>query len=230
MIDNIIIKHTRHKVDEYTGASLQSLLTHNNSKLTYKLTLFFGYNKSKNSISQTIEITEQQYLKLTAIISDKNNNLLLNSSHVLSDEALFGVTTSLRKGNDPTILYNTINTINTTTNTLLNDFEEELKPTVKLIIEHREQMGKPITKRGVDMLVKKLKAYAEHWNISNRDALEFWLGENWQGIDVEYKYPFRKTEKDNPQSFAEIKKMVNKQQTKPMTLDELKTLAQKEAS
>jgi hypothetical protein len=234
-IDNIIIKHTDHSIADYTGASIQSVLTHNKTKLTYKLTLFFGYNKSKNSISKTLEITQEQYLALNKMINDKNNKLIKTSKQVLSDDELFGVTTSLRTLDDPTNTNTTtLNTINTTTNTkavnLINQFDDELRPSVELIIEHRTQMNKPITKRGIDMLIKKLKAYAEHWDISNRDALDFWLGENWQGIDVEYKYPFRKTDKDKPQSFAEIKKMVNKEQKKPMTLQQLKRMALEEAS
>ena len=56
MINNIILKHTEYSIDEYTGASLQSLLTHNTTKLTYKLTLFFGYSSSRNPISHSIEV------------------------------------------------------------------------------------------------------------------------------------------------------------------------------
>lgn len=245
IIDNIIIKHTQHQVNKYSGASLQSLLTHNNTKLTYKLTLFFGYNKSKNSISETIEITEQQYLTLTQVIADKNNDLLSTNKQLLSDDELFGVTTSLRRCNDPTnTILPTINTNTLNTNTkkklkkektsILDEYDDNLKPTVKLIIEHRDEMKKPITKRGVDMLIKKLKHYAEHWNISNREALEFWLGEKWQGIDVEYKYPFRVSKKENqPQSFSEIKQIIGQKKsvkTKPLTLDELKKLSVEESN
>jgi hypothetical protein len=237
VIDNIIIKHTTHKLTDYTGASLQSILTHSKTKLTYKLTIFFGYNKSKNSVSQTIEITEQQYLLLGQVIVDKNNQLLSNEQQILSNDDLFGVTTSLRRCNDPTNT-NTINTITTTTITttkeegLLNEFSDELRPSVKLIIKHRNDMNKPITKRGIDMLMKKLKYYAEHWKISNKDALDFWLGENWQGIDIEYKYPFRVNDKGNtPQSFSEIKKVIEQKKTtksKLPNLEELKLIALKE--
>ena len=71
MINNIILKHTDYSVDEYSGASLQSLLTHKNTKLTYKLTMFFGYSSSRNSISHSIEITEKQYLSLITEINTK---------------------------------------------------------------------------------------------------------------------------------------------------------------
>jgi len=75
---------------------------------------------------------------------------------------------------------------------LADEFDEQLKPAVEQIIEHRKEIGKPIkTKRSIELLIKKLKHYAEHWRISNTEALEFWLGENWQSIDIDYKYPFR---------------------------------------
>lgn len=88
-------------------------------------------------------------------------------------------------------------------NTLLESFNPKDRHAVKLIIDHREDMNKPITKRGVDMLLKKLDYYAKHNDITFDDALDFWLGEKWQGIDVDYKYPFRTVEKKE-KSFAQI--------------------------
>lgn len=95
-------------------------------------------------------------------------------------------------------------------NNLLDDFDENIKPSVELIIAHREDMNKPISKRGVDMLLKKLSHYAKHNDIQFNDALDFWLGENWQGIDVDYKYPFRQTQKKNTElSYKEIGEMLS---------------------
>ena len=76
IIDNIIKNHTEYDIEEYTGASLQAVLTHKGTQKVFKLTLFFGYNKQKNSIYQTIEITENQYLTLSAAILEKNNAVI----------------------------------------------------------------------------------------------------------------------------------------------------------
>jgi hypothetical protein len=115
VIHNIISKHTNYSVDEYSGASLQSLLTHNNTKLTYKLTMFFGYSSSRNSISHSIEITEKQYLSLISEINTKNKKIIIDCKSILSDEELYGVEdfvrTTSRTLNDPTLL----TTLNTTT-------------------------------------------------------------------------------------------------------------------
>ena len=125
IIDNIIINHTPHDLEMYTGASLQSLLTNKTTKLSFKLTLFFGYNASKNSVSHTIEITENQYIALAEEVVNKNNSMLSNNNQILSDDELFGSvrTTSLRVRDDPTnTILTTINT-NTTTNTKKDQIE-----------------------------------------------------------------------------------------------------------
>jgi len=130
MIEKIILKHTDFSIADYTGASLQSVLTHNNTKLTYKLTIFFGYSSSRNSISHSLDITEKQYLSLIKEINKNNKQILANSNAILSDEELYGaddfVRTSLRTLNDPTIL--TTTTLNTTTST--NSVRKFIKPTV----------------------------------------------------------------------------------------------------
>ena len=84
---------------------------------------------------------------------------------------------------------------------LIDCFSEDQKPIVELIIEHRKEMGKPIkTQRAVEMLIKKFKHYAAEWGITFEEALDYWLGENWQSIDVEYKYPFRALDKSEKET------------------------------
>lgn len=117
IIDNIIVNHTPYDIESYTGASLQSLLTNKLTKLSFKLTIFFGYNASKNSVSHTIEVTEKQYTTLAKAIVSKNKDLLNNNKQMLSDDELFGKSRNevVRTRNDST---NT-NTILTTSNTIL---------------------------------------------------------------------------------------------------------------
>lgn len=130
MIDKIILKHTEYTIDDYTGSSLQSLLTHNRTKLTYKLTLFFGYSSSRNPISHSIEVTEKQYVSLIKEINKINKQIVVNSKSVLTDDELYGaddfVRTSSRVLNDPTIL--TTTTLNTSTST--TSVRKFKKPTV----------------------------------------------------------------------------------------------------
>jgi hypothetical protein len=128
IIDNIIVNHTKHDVESYTGASLQSLLTHKTTKLSFKLTLFFGYNASKNSVSETIEITQTQYERLSEAVIEKNLSVLSNCNSVLTDDCLFGKssTASLRLRDDPTntnTITITTNTITTNTNTKKDQIE-----------------------------------------------------------------------------------------------------------
>jgi hypothetical protein len=119
IIDNVIINHTPYDIEDYTGASLQSLLTNKTTKLSFKLTVFFGYNASKNSVSHTIEVTENQYTALAGAVIDKNKDMLLNNKQILSDDELFGKpsTTTLRTRNDSTNTNTILTTINTNTNT-----------------------------------------------------------------------------------------------------------------
>lgn len=136
MINNIILKHTDNTIDDYTGASLQSLLTHNRTKLTYKLTLFFGYSSSRNPISSTIEVTEKQYISLIKEINKLNKQIVSNSKSVLTDDELYGaddfVRTSSRTLNDPTLL--TTTTLNTTTTT--KSVRRFTKPTVQEVADY----------------------------------------------------------------------------------------------
>lgn len=136
MINNIILKHTDNTIDDYTGASLQSLLTHNRTKLTYKLTLFFGYSSSRNPISSTIEVSEKQYISLIKEINKLNKQIVSNSKSVLTDDELYGaddfVRTSSRTLNDPTLL--TTTTLNTTTTT--KSVRRFTKPTVQEVADY----------------------------------------------------------------------------------------------
>jgi len=127
IIDNIIVNHTPYDIESYTGASLQSLLTNKLTKLSFKLTIFFGYNASKNSVSHTIEVTEKQYTTLAKAIVSKNKDLLNNNKQMLSDDELFGKSRNevVRTRNDSTNTNTILTTIttNTTTNTKKDQIE-----------------------------------------------------------------------------------------------------------
>jgi hypothetical protein len=90
------------------------------------MTLFFGYTSGRNSISQTIEVTEKQYLSLFKEINKTNKHIVSNSKSVLSDEELYGadelVTPSSRTLNDPTTTYTS--TLSTSTLNTYSEFEK----------------------------------------------------------------------------------------------------------
>jgi hypothetical protein len=191
MINNIILKHTDNTIDDYTGASLQSLLTHNRTKLTYKLTLFFGYSSSRNPISSTIEVTEKQYLSLIKEINKLNKQIVSNSKSVLTDDELYGaddfVRTSSRTLNDPTLL--TTTTLNTTTTT--KSVRRFTKPTVQEVADYCKERKNTIDAESfVDYFessgwikangqkVKDWKATIRTWEKSRNDTKTdkpFWV-------------------------------------------------------
>jgi hypothetical protein len=79
---------------------------------------------------------------------------------------------------------------------LIDCFSDDEKPLVQILIDHRQEIKKPLdTERATRMLIKKLNHYASEWNISLDDTLDFWLGESWMSIDVSYDYPFRSRDK-----------------------------------
>ena len=220
IIRNIISKHTDHDFEKYSGASLQSLLTHNNSKLTYKLTLFFGYSASRNSVSQSIDITEDQYLMLVKEINNTNKYIICNSNAVLSDDDLYGdndfVRTSSRALDDPTLLP----TINTTTNTTTKKTKKEqilgFYPDDTSCDAVRKKYT-DITKLEVDDLIIQFKD-----QMTNRTA-------KWKDIQSCFRNYLRKeyvkVNRQKVESFSQIKREVNSKQSKPMTLDQLKEYA-----
>lgn len=81
---------------------------------------------------------------------------------------------------------------------LIDEFNEDEKEVMQILIDHREEIKAPLkTVRTARMLLKKLQHYASEWDITFDDALDFWLGENWQSIDVKYDYPFRSRDRSN---------------------------------
>tara|TARA_R110001583_G_scaffold68910_3_gene195726 strand:- start:488 stop:1285 length:798 start_codon:yes stop_codon:yes gene_type:complete len=81
---------------------------------------------------------------------------------------------------------------------LIDEFKEEEKELMQILIDHRQEIKAPLKNvRTARMLLKKLQHYASEWDITFDDALDFWLGENWQSIDVKYDYPFRSRDRSN---------------------------------
>ncbi len=81
---------------------------------------------------------------------------------------------------------------------LIDEFKEEEKELIKTLIDHREEIKAPLkTERAVRMLVKCLDHYAQEWDITLDDAVDYWLSKEWQSIDVKYEYPFRSRDRSN---------------------------------
>lgn len=80
LINNTILDETEHELRDFTGGSVQITTTHGHKITSYKVHLFFGYNKSKNPVTFTEEITEDEcfiWAKaiLTKVASMKVNKL-----------------------------------------------------------------------------------------------------------------------------------------------------------
>jgi hypothetical protein len=81
---------------------------------------------------------------------------------------------------------------------LIEAFSEDEKELIQTLIDHREEIDKPFkTERAVRMLVKCLDHYAQEWDITLDDAVDYWLSKEWQSIDVSYEYPFRSRDRSN---------------------------------
>lgn len=81
---------------------------------------------------------------------------------------------------------------------LIDEFKEEEKEVMQILIDHREEIKAPLkTERAARMLLKELNHYAQQWNITFDDALDYWLSKAWQSIDVKYDYPFRSRDRSN---------------------------------
>jgi DNA-binding transcriptional regulator YhcF (GntR family) len=81
---------------------------------------------------------------------------------------------------------------------LIDDFKEEEKEVIQILIDHREEIKAPLPSvRAARMLLKCLNHYAQEWDITFNDALDYWLSKEWQSIDVSYEYPFRSRDRSN---------------------------------
>ena len=58
LVNNTITTKTEYQVKDFTGGSVQITSTNNHQLVKYKVTLFFGYTETRNSISKTIDISE----------------------------------------------------------------------------------------------------------------------------------------------------------------------------
>lgn len=87
----------KYDVENFTGGSV--ITARHYGKITYKVDLYFGFNKANNSINHKLPITESiAFLAFKAL--DLKNRSLLNKD-VISDSFLDDlVTTSLRSSND----------------------------------------------------------------------------------------------------------------------------------
>ena len=99
--------------------------------------------------------------------------------------------------------------------------------TLEDLIEHRALVVKsPLkTNRMMQGLLNAIKRYAEHWEITSSEALEFYLSQTWKSIDPEYKYPARllkpqkKTDSLDYGDLREILKQEQQQSTQSTPVD-----------
>jgi len=85
---------------------------------------------------------------------------------------------------------------------VVDQFSDEMKSIVQLLIEHRKQNTKSEIKtlRQAEGLIKEINYYANHWKITFNEALDFYLTKTWVSIDCKYEYPFRELAKEELQA------------------------------
>jgi hypothetical protein len=239
------LKHTEQSVESYTGASLQSLLNNRNTRLVFKLTLFFGYNAQKNSISKTIEITETQFGALGKIVIDKNKQIISNNNSILSDDELFGeqdvVTGSLRLRNNPTKTNTKTNILITNTNTNSEVSINKLdSPKIALTLNDNSEyeisndvFAKLVALYPSCKVLQELRKM-EGWLFANKNKRKTRRGvlrfvNNWLSREQD-KGALK--EEDKTQSYGDMNKSVrakmNNPNSTPLTTEQIKLIRQQE--
>jgi hypothetical protein len=89
--------------------------------------------------------------------------------------------------------------------------------TLEDLIEHRELVvSSPLkTNRMMQGLLNAIKRYAEHWQITATEALDFYLAQKWISIDPEYKYPARllkPQKKTDALSYSDLREVLRQEQ------------------
>lgn len=175
--------------EEYTGGSVS--LTKSANGLVGKLNLFFGYKNNK-PLAKTILINVDE--------AQDFFNAIIVSSEILFSNDFFSF-------NDKAKLKPKPKTVKVKTTKLAVVKECPIKKEVlatgaisekslDLLIEHRNNLTKdgkvtPVplnTKQKMAGLVNAIKKYAQHWKISDNDALDFYLSHNWQTLRIQYDY------------------------------------------
>ena len=61
LVNNTIIRFTEFNPDNFTGGNVTATLSRNKKEINYKVYLYFGYNKSRNSQSFVRDIVEDEF-------------------------------------------------------------------------------------------------------------------------------------------------------------------------
>lgn len=83
ILDAFILENTEYDISDFTGGSISTTLTHNNTQIHYKINLYFGY-KNKKPITKTISISEEIYSIMYKAIT-------LKVKSMLKEESVFGI-------------------------------------------------------------------------------------------------------------------------------------------
>lgn len=99
IIDKIVEKYTNYDISKLSGGSIQITSAYKGKIINYKLILFFGYCKSKNPITATINIDKKDMPKLLEALDSKLSNIETIEDKLELDSLLLSYEHSTKSSN-----------------------------------------------------------------------------------------------------------------------------------
>jgi len=210
-----LVEQTEFDIAQFTGASIIQTVINHNTIIKYRVGLYFGY-ENKKPLTRTIEIDREVFFALPQALDDYLTTVSLKvDTEVFTMGRVVGRSTpTSTPTNTNTIITNTI-----ITNTKRKTNKEKIDEFIPN--ETTEQAIRDEYANATQGEVKKLIQDFKD-QMFNRTA-------KWKDIQSCFRNYLRKgyikISGQKVESFSQIKKMVSKGQTKPMTLDEIKQYA-----
>ena len=210
-----LVEQTEFDIAQFTGASIIQTVINHNTIIKYRVGLYFGY-ENKKPLTRTIEIDREVFFALPQALDDYLTTVSLKvDTEVFTMGRVVGRSTpTSTPTNTNTIITNTI-----ITNTKRKTNKEKIDEFIPN--ETSEQAIRDEYANATQGEVKKLIQDFKD-QMFNRTA-------KWKDIQSCFRNYLRKgyikISGQKVESFSQIKKMVSKGQTKPMTLDEIKQYA-----
>ena len=210
-----LVEQTEFDIAQFTGASIIQTVINHNTIIKYRVGLYFGY-ENKKPLTRTIEIDREVFFALPQALDD-----YLTTVSLKVDTKVF---TMGRVVGRPTPTSTPTNTNTIITNTIITNTKRKT---------NKEKIDEFIPNETTEQAIRDEYANATQGEVKKliqdfKDQM-FNRTAKWKDIQSCFRNYLRKgyikISGQKVESFSQIKKMVSKGQTKPMTLDEIKQYA-----
>jgi hypothetical protein len=210
-----LVEQTEFDIAQFTGASIIQTVINHNTIIKYRVGLYFGY-ENKKPLTRTIEIDREVFFALPQALDD-----YLTTVSLKVDTEVF---TMGRVVGRPTPTSTPTNTNTIITNTIITNTKRKT---------NKEKIDEFIPNETTEQAIRDEYANATQGEVKKliqdfKDQM-FNRTAKWKDIQSCFRNYLRKgyikISGQKVESFSQIKKMVSKGQTKPMTLDEIKQYA-----